>query len=383
MVPVRFLHLSDVHLDTSFSGSGFPSRLGDRKREAIRATLREILREAQSMGAGLVLVGGDLFEHDRVTPDTVEFLKQQFGALVPVPVFISPGNHDPCVSGSPYLDDDWPPNVTIFRDEAWKSFELAEAGVRVTGFGYGRTQLPGRMFLALPPLAPDLANVVLAHASDSGWAPEGKVRHVPFAVEEIAGKNVQYCALGHYHQQRPVENPIDGTAIWYPGIPEPRGWDEEGDGGYLVGEITPAGAVVETRRSGSLPLKRLALSCDGFTSREQIADAVLQQAGISFDERTILRVELTGYLDPRLDLSIPELGERVSGSALFVRWDDRTVPAIDFVAAAEERTLRGRFARTMNERIATATPEARPMLERARAYGIRALDGNWRIAIGG
>jgi hypothetical protein len=117
------------------------------------------------------------------------------------------------------------------------------------------------------------------------------------------------------------------------------------------------------------------VNCDGFTSREQIVDAVLAQAGTLFDERTILRIELTGYLESGLDLSIPELEQRLSGRALFVRWEDRTRPAIDFEAAAQERTLRGRFARTMNDRIAAAsTPAEKAVLERARLHGFRALD---------
>ena len=100
MTPVRFVHTSDIHLDTSFSAAGFPSRIGDRKREAIRGTFRRILESAEGEEAQLVLIAGDLFEHDRVTPDTVEFLKQQFESLGDIPVFVSPGNHDPCVGSS-------------------------------------------------------------------------------------------------------------------------------------------------------------------------------------------------------------------------------------------------------------------------------------------
>src|SRR5688572_8282950 len=67
---IRFIHTSDVHLDTSFAGSGFPSHLGDRKREAVRATFRSILEDALRRPVDLVLIAGDLFEHDRVSPDT-------------------------------------------------------------------------------------------------------------------------------------------------------------------------------------------------------------------------------------------------------------------------------------------------------------------------
>ena len=117
MRPVRFIHTSDVHLDTSFSGSGFPSRLGDRKREAIRGTFRRIMEDARSCNVDFVLIAGDLFELERITPDTFEFLKQQFENLGGIRVFISPGNHDPCAQGSPYREESWPANVHIFAEE--------------------------------------------------------------------------------------------------------------------------------------------------------------------------------------------------------------------------------------------------------------------------
>src|SRR5512144_2455633 len=100
MTPIRFIHTSDIHLDTSFAGSGLPSRLGDRKREAIRSTFKRILEDARREGADVVMIAGDLFEQDHVTPDTIEFLKQQFENAAPAAVFIAPGNHDPFVPQS-------------------------------------------------------------------------------------------------------------------------------------------------------------------------------------------------------------------------------------------------------------------------------------------
>ena len=55
MEPIRFIHTSDIHLDTSFTGAGFPSRLGARKREAIRGTFRRILEDARRQIRAAVL----------------------------------------------------------------------------------------------------------------------------------------------------------------------------------------------------------------------------------------------------------------------------------------------------------------------------------------
>jgi len=371
----RFIHTSDLHLDTSFSGSGFPSRVGDRKREAIRAVLRRIFDDALREEVDFMLIAGDLFEHDRVTPDTVEFLKRQFAEADPLPIYISPGNHDPFLRGSPYCDAAWPGNVHVFRNEEFGSVEPDGAGFRITGFGYNRAQVQERLFRGLAPLPDDRINIVIAHASDTGRIPAGKATHVPFTIEEIAGKNIRYCALGHYHQQRAVANPIDATQVWYCGIPEGRAWDEEGECGYLLVEIEPDRVSVRGRPCNLYPLRSVSLNCDGFSTREQIIDEVLGHRGAALHPGTILRVRLTGSVDPRLDLSIPEMDERLSGEALHIRWEDQTEPALDFDAIAGDATLVGLFAHELNERIARSEGGGRTLLERARLYGIQALLG--------
>jgi DNA repair protein SbcD/Mre11 len=375
MKPVRFIHTSDVHLDTSFSGAGFPSKLGDRKREAIRGTFRRILEDARLHEIDFVLIAGDLFEQDRITPDTVEFLKQQFESLNTVRVFISPGNHDPAMKGSPYKEENWPSNVHIFDAEEFQPIELPDLGVRVTGFGFVHAFLEDRHFQRLPVLPGELVNIVLAHGSDISRVPKGKTRHGPFTIEEITGKNIHYCALGHYHQQHQLHNPIDNTQIWYSGIPEGRGWDEEGACGYLLGEVVDGVVRVESRFCNQYPLTTLTVDCDAFSTREQILDAVLQQRGMQFDTKTILRIRLAGALDPKLDLSLSQLEERLAEEALFIQWDDQTHPALDFDAIAQEKTLRGKFVRVLNDRIAAAAEENRIVLERARLYGVQALSG--------
>jgi DNA repair protein SbcD/Mre11 len=375
MKPVRFIHTSDIHLDTSFSGSGFPSRLGDRKREAIRGTFRRIVEDARIHEVDFVLIAGDFFEMERITSDTFEFIRQQLTSLGVVQVFLSPGNHDPFTQGSPYKEESWPLNVHIFASEEFQSIELPQLGVRVTGFGFGHPYLEEHHFQRLPVLSKDLFNIVLSHGSDISRIPIGKSKHGPFEIAEIAGKNVQYCALGHYHQQRQIPNPIDETQAWYSGIPEGRGWDEEGPCGYLLGEIVDGTLQVESKFCNQYRLNTIAVDCDAFATREQILDAILQQRGSQFDAKTILRVRLAGALDPKLDLSLPELEERLADEVLYVQWEDQTHSALDFEAISQEKTIRGRFVRILNERIAATAEPDRVVLERARLYGVQALSG--------
>ncbi|MDR1726662.1 MAG: DNA repair exonuclease [Acidobacteriota bacterium] len=386
MKPVRFIHTADIHLETGFSGAGLPSRLGGRKREAVRAAFRDILDAARREKADFVLVAGDLFELGRVTPDTVEFLKQQFASLAPVRVFVAPGNHDPFIKGSPYKDDPWPGNVHVFGKEEFQSVELPEAGVRVTGFGYARPFFDGRLFQKLPALPDDLCNIVVAHASDMGRVPEGKSAQGPFEVGELAGKNIRYCALGHYHRQRRLQVPDAGVEAWYAGVPEGSGWDEEGPGGYLFCEVGDGGVRVQGRVCSRFDLHSVEIGCDGFSTREQVVEALLRHRGAELQPNHILRVRLTGTPEASLDLAFAELDERLAGECLYIRWEDRLLPALDFEAIAGEKTLRGEFARFLGECIADCdasgggggtaeSPFRREVLERARRYGLDALSG--------
>jgi DNA repair protein SbcD/Mre11 len=378
MKTVRFIHTSDIHLDTSFSGSGFPSRLGDRKREAIRSVFRSIIEDARVQAMDFVLIAGDLFEAERVTPDTIEFLRQQFESLGSTPVFISPGNHDPFINGSPYKEESWPGNVHIFDREEFQSVELIDLNVRVTGFGFAHAQLDEHPFQKLGVLSGDLLNIVLVHGSDITRVPAGKAKHGPFTVDEIAGKNICYCALGHYHQQHRItnfQNSNDAAQIWYSGIPEGRGWDEQGPCGYLIGEINDRVLKIENKICNQYALNSLTIDCESFSTREQIVDAILQRCGSLFDSKTILRIRLMGSVDPKLDLSIPEIEERLGGEVLFIQWIDQTRPALDFESIAQEKTIRGRFVRILNERISAAPDVERETLERSRLYGVQALSG--------
>jgi hypothetical protein len=122
-------------------------------------------------------------------------------------------------------------------------------------------------------------------------------------------------------------------------------------------------------------LNTITIDCDTFSTREQILDAILQHRGSDFDPKTILRVQLAGALDPKLDLSFTEMDERLAEEVLYLQWDDQTHPALDYESIAQEKTTRGRFVRILNERIASAPEAERLILERARFYGIEALSG--------
>ncbi len=80
---VRLLVFSDLHLDTPFRWAG--RDLARARRRALRATLTRICDLAESEDVDAVLCGGDLYEHDRFTPDTRVFLRALLRAYTHAP----------------------------------------------------------------------------------------------------------------------------------------------------------------------------------------------------------------------------------------------------------------------------------------------------------
>src|SRR5437773_1877845 len=111
---MKFIVTSDLHLDTSFSGNGFNPDVGRKLRYSLQQTLLNVVELVKSTNADGLLCGGDLYDHDRFSPETATLLRNAFAEIAPKPVYIAPGNQDFYGPESLYRQVDWSPNVHIF-----------------------------------------------------------------------------------------------------------------------------------------------------------------------------------------------------------------------------------------------------------------------------
>lgn len=114
---MRLLLFSGLHLDAPFRWAG--PRLARARRRTLRDALVRICRLAVQLRADALLCGGDLFEHERVSPDTGSFLRASLAALPPTPVYLAPGNHDWYGPDSLYHRLDWPAKCTCSPRTGW------------------------------------------------------------------------------------------------------------------------------------------------------------------------------------------------------------------------------------------------------------------------
>lgn len=312
---VRFLHTADwqIGMTRHYLSAEAQPRFTAARTDVVRRLGEVALDE----GCDFVVVAGDVFEHNQLTPQTVRRALESLRA-VPVPVYLLPGNHDHLgpmsIWSSAVLREELPDNVHV----------LATPGVHEVS--------PGVELVAAPwvgkhpegdPVAPVLADlgsapagvvrVLVGHGAidllDADRRTVSAIALTPL-VEALDAGRVHYVALGDRHSTTQVGG---DPAVWYSGAPEPTAWREERPGEVLVVEVEP-GPVGERADVDVTPCPVASwsyvsverwLDCDDdLDLLEADLDAVPDK------ERTVLRLSLRGALGLAQHARLEELLER-------------------------------------------------------------------------
>ncbi|MDA0328202.1 MAG: DNA repair exonuclease [Gemmatimonadetes bacterium] len=271
---MRFVHVADIHLDTSFAG----------RSEAVRRRLREASREAFGRAVDLAiredvnafLIGGDLFDGDRLSFQTERFLLEQTARLGDhgVTVVYATGNHDP---GSPEKGPrplPWPKCVRVAPDATPRRFLIQDRSGEpvgyVTAVGHATAQERDDLSRTLPRPEGDLPEVGLLHTQVHSSI--GARDHHPYAPSELTyllRAGYDYWALGHVHVRQELSA---DPPIWYSGSLQGKSHADRGERGALLVDLSARAAPAITFRSLA-PVRWDTLEVDrleGITSLDEL-----------------------------------------------------------------------------------------------------------------
>lgn len=350
---LKILHASDFHLDSPFQ------RLSAEQAMTRRRELRELpmalARLAREEGVDLILLPGDLFDGERVYPETIEALTTALGS-VGVPVVIAPGNHD-CADGrSPYLTTRWPDNVHIFTRPELSSYEFPELNCAVHGCAFVTPHRTDEPLLGFSAPEDGKLHLLCVHGEVGLGGNYGPIPPVALSCSGAA-----YAALGHIHAASGLR--WEGDTAWaYPGCPEGRGFDECGEKGAL--EVTIDDNGVSARFH---PL------CRRQYRIEEVDAARFEEILPTVPSEDLVRIILTGESDRAPNLTA--LTELAQSRFFYVELRDETTLPQDLWARAEEDNLTGLFLREMRRRLDGAAEEDRPNILLATRFGLAALEG--------
>ena len=356
---IRFLHAADFHLDAPFAS--LPPELAAMRRREQRELVAELAAAANAHACDVLLLAGDLFDSVNAYPETMEAIARAFSACR-ARVFISPGNHDCLLPGSPYLTASWPEQVHIFRTARMSAARLPELGVCVWGAGFRSTRAAGLLEGFRAP-QDGLQHIMALH----GDAADRASVYNAVTPEQIAASGLSYLALGHLHAASGLMR-AGGTYYAWPGCLSGRGFDECGQKGAYLGELDGQGRVKLT----FLPLGSRRYEIRRVEAGEDPAAAI--EAALPEDaRRDIFRIVLTGQAEA---IDLRALQDRFSSRVFSLDLRDETHPPRSLWAGAGEDTLRGLFlARLRAQYDAADSDQQRRRIALAARLGTAAMDG--------
>lgn len=210
---IVIVHSSDLHVDDGYTARAWG---GDGN-----APLAAVLKTARSIAADIVLLTGDVFEHNRLKSEILDRTRDVL-ATAGLPVVMLPGNHDPLMAGSVWERGALGAieNVHILGHES-----------HTASFPHHDLDIWGRAHTDYDDINPFLDSpkrsarwhVVAGHGHFADERPaDGKPGPSwLFTGEDIVATDADYVALGHWNRQVQVGN--GDIPAWYSGAPDYAG----------------------------------------------------------------------------------------------------------------------------------------------------------------
>lgn len=371
MNSVKILHCADLHIGAAESFLG--ARAESRRAETL-ITFEKIIATARDNAVSIILIAGDLFNSNNIEKSYVDRVFECFATIPNIKIVYAAGNHDPLNADSPFKKyaANLPQNLYVLdtKDDCIKFEDLNTC---VYGKSFKEIYMKGEPRFSLI-TDPNCINLMCIHGdlrSDLGSD------YNSITTEFIENSGIDYIALGHVHKRSDVVK-TGNTYISYCGCPEGQGFDELGEKGIYLGEITKDDCLLQFIPTAKRMHITENIDISGLLASNEIANQIIetikQKYGNSYAEN-LYKIILNGYVDESAVISVPEITSRLNGAVYFAKVKNKTEFKIDFEQLAQEQSLKGVFVKNMLAKIEAAQENEKALLKSALNLGIKAFAG--------
>ncbi|MDO5076549.1 DNA repair exonuclease [Corynebacterium sp.] len=296
MNTIKFLHTSDWQLGMTrwFLTSEAQARFEEDRLAAIRR-LGEIARDTQ---CEFIVVAGDVFEQNSVSPRTLGRARDVLASLG-VDTYLLPGNHDPLTADSVLRRVADLPNVHLLDTDdpvpVRPGVELIGAPLRSK---HPTTDLLAAALAPLSPHPPGTIRIAVGHGQAESRG-GGATIDLRCLEDALARRVVDYVALGDTHSSEPVGST---HKVWFSGSPETTdffdhatvGGGETNSGNALVVSLDSDGGIdVEEVPVGQWTFEAVSFDVNATADVDQFFAALDAYPAKS---RTVVKYALRGTL---------------------------------------------------------------------------------------
>lgn len=315
---MNFIHIADVHLGAS-PDSMMP--WGRKRADEIWDSFYELLDIAAESDTDLLLIAGDLFHRQPLKRELKE-INYRFSKLKSTQIVLIAGNHDPITSDSNYKDFEWAPNVAFFRKNHLSYIYFEQLGTIVYGMSYDRKEMKEPVYDNVRPMrrfkdgskVPDgTIHILLGHGGDAD--------HIPISIDKLGRAGFDYVALGHIHKPEVFPK----AAIAYAGALEPVDRGDEGEHGYISGEVNDERTSVNFVPFATREYVKMRIPMQSEHTMAQLSEMIRNKIHERGDNN-IYKLILEGQHDADLEIDTQKLMQL--GNVLSV--EDHTLPDYDY-----------------------------------------------------
>lgn len=355
---MKFVHIADMHFDTSFSQIN-DSELGSKRRADQRSIFKKIINYIKENQVDYLFIAGDFYEHKFIKESTISYINELFKEIENTKIYITPGNHDPLIKNSFYNKYKWNRNVHIFDS---KISYVEDENVRIYGYGFDDFYYTNPEIDRLVLEDKSKINILITHATLNGT---NNIENQYNAISRSKLENIgfDYVALGHIHKSNytPNEN------IVYPGSTISMGFDEPGKHGMVVGEF-----YEKSLKTQFIELDEAEFKIYDFDiSNIPTCDELIQQLNLlELDDNNFYEVYLTGARNFEIDMYA--IKKSIFRSNI-IKIKNKTKIEYNLEEIAQEMNLKGLFVKEIMERLANEEYD-KEIVEKALEIGLDILE---------
>ena len=352
-VEIKILHGADFHLEVPFRKFGVKGKI---LRQGLKETFKKFIDTAIEKRVNLIIIAGDLFDTNLVSPATIDFLKTQLQKIEEYGILtiILPGTHDLFDSQSVYRRKVWQEfnNVYVFNEE--RKFLFPELSLAVHGRANTSNESKTSPLEGLLPDDSVRFNIAVAHGS---MQIKGKSSpdDYPITFEEIEQSGFDYVALGHWHTFSKYQ--LGTTLVSYCGSASQTNFDNSG----CVNLVT--------LNDNGVLLERIPTTYHSWIAKECSCNDLEQVVNELRDSRAIVRINLTDLPNDvlldydrdffHLEIINPTIKDNISTEEDLTQFSDKT-----FV---------GQFLRLANEKMSKNDESDESIIAEALEIGKKIL----------
>lgn len=368
---IKVLHCGDIHLDAPYTG--LTAEKSEERRRDLRKSFIRLMQYVRDRGVDVVLMSGDIFDMDYATNATAELLIREFRNCSEARFVITPGKKDHYEGNPIYTSGRLPENCTVISESTLSRVDFDDLNMTVYGWAFMGDSLKENPLYERRVDDISRTNIVVGYADLDGDVDSDTC---PISSLDLKKFGAEYYAFGSRHEATDMER-VGATFYSYCGSLECTGFDDEGIGGasLIVMENKKDGMAFDVKKLsfGHLRFFTEVIDITGVDAYNEIINRISRLiSDKKYGVETALRVELTGYIQPRF--IIPVNFDTEAFGLYSFEIIDKTLPLYKTEGFKRDMSVKGELFRNLLPMLESEDEEERLVAARAFRVGLAALE---------